>query len=122
MSVTSTTPSTSEPALVASALTGSNASTSGSTVLPAHPIAVHALGDGLFLQTKTAQGIAGVFVGLALFLTCSQVRRIVMILFFDCSSLCILYIKRRKIHTQLTNIIFLNLISHNYIFRRQFYY
>ncbi|XP_026473005.1 transmembrane protein 184B-like [Ctenocephalides felis] len=73
MSVTSTTPSTSEPALVASALTGSNASTSGSTVLPAHPIAVHALGDGLFLQTKTAQGIAGVFVGLALFLTCSQI-------------------------------------------------
>lgn len=32
------------------------------------------VGDGIFLQTKTAQGIAGAFVWVALFLTCQQVR------------------------------------------------
>lgn len=31
------------------------------------------VGDGIFLQTKTAQGIAGVFVWVALFLTCQQI-------------------------------------------------
>lgn len=31
------------------------------------------VGDGIFLQTKTAQGIAGAFVWMALFLTCQQV-------------------------------------------------
>lgn len=31
------------------------------------------VGDGIFLQTKTAQGIAGAFVWVALFLTCQQV-------------------------------------------------
>uniref|UniRef100_A0A1B0EZZ4 Uncharacterized protein n=1 Tax=Phlebotomus papatasi TaxID=29031 RepID=A0A1B0EZZ4_PHLPP len=30
------------------------------------------VGDGIFLQTKTAQGIAGAFVWVALFLTCQQ--------------------------------------------------
>lgn len=34
------------------------------------------VGDGIFLQTKTAQGIAGAFVWVALFLTCQQVCRI----------------------------------------------
>lgn len=32
------------------------------------------VGDGIFLQTKTAQGIAGLCVWFALFLTCQQVR------------------------------------------------
>lgn len=32
------------------------------------------VGDGIFLQTKTAQGIAGAFVWMALFLTCQQVK------------------------------------------------
>lgn len=36
------------------------------------PIISH-VGDGIFLQTKTAQGIAGAFVWVALFLTCQQV-------------------------------------------------
>lgn len=31
------------------------------------------VGDGIFLQTKTAQGLAGAFVWVALFLTCQQV-------------------------------------------------
>lgn len=31
------------------------------------------VGDGIFLQTKTAQGIAGAFVWMALFLTCQQI-------------------------------------------------
>ncbi|XP_055708254.1 transmembrane protein 184B isoform X2 [Phlebotomus papatasi] len=31
------------------------------------------VGDGIFLQTKTAQGIAGAFVWVALFLTCQQI-------------------------------------------------
>lgn len=31
------------------------------------------VGDGIFLQTKTAQGLAGVFVWAALFITCQQV-------------------------------------------------
>lgn len=31
------------------------------------------VGDGIFLQTKTAQGIAGVCVWVALFLSCQQV-------------------------------------------------
>lgn len=32
-------------------------------------------GDPIFLQTKLAQGIAGAFVWVALFLTCQQVRK-----------------------------------------------
>jgi hypothetical protein len=36
------------------------------------PIISH-VGDGIFLQTKTAQGLAGIFVWIALFLTCQQV-------------------------------------------------
>lgn len=32
------------------------------------------VGDGIFLQTKTAQGLAGAFVWIALFLTCQQVK------------------------------------------------
>lgn len=31
------------------------------------------VGDGIFLQTKTAQGFAGACVWIALFLTCQQV-------------------------------------------------
>ena len=38
------------------------------------------VGDGIFLQTKTAQGIAGVFVWVALFITCQQVRYIFLFL------------------------------------------
>lgn len=33
------------------------------------------VGDGIFLQTKTAQVLAGVFVWAALFVTCQQVSR-----------------------------------------------
>lgn len=36
------------------------------------PLISH-VGDGIFLQTKTAQGIAGAFVWMALFITCQQV-------------------------------------------------
>lgn len=32
------------------------------------------VGDGIFLQTKTAQGFAGICVWVALFLTCQQVK------------------------------------------------
>lgn len=32
------------------------------------------VGDGIFLQTKTAQGLAGICVWVALFLTCQQVN------------------------------------------------
>lgn len=32
------------------------------------------VGDGIFLQTKTAQGLAGICVWVALFITCQQVR------------------------------------------------
>lgn len=32
------------------------------------------VGDGIFLQTKTAQVLAGIFVWAALFVTCQQVR------------------------------------------------
>lgn len=35
------------------------------------------VGDGIFLQTKTAQGIAGAFVWVALFLTCQQVSFVI---------------------------------------------
>lgn len=47
-----------------------------------HPTAAAALGidplishvgDGIFLQTKTAQGLAGIFVWIALFITCQQI-------------------------------------------------
>ncbi|XP_013111133.1 transmembrane protein 184B isoform X1 [Stomoxys calcitrans] len=31
------------------------------------------VGDGIFLQTKTAQGLAGIFVWVALFITCQQI-------------------------------------------------
>lgn len=34
------------------------------------------VGDGIFLQTKTAQGLAGICVWVALFLTCQQVNQI----------------------------------------------
>lgn len=37
------------------------------------------VGDGIFLQTKTAQGIAGAFVWVALFLTCQQVGSLVVV-------------------------------------------
>lgn len=36
------------------------------------PLISH-VGDGIFLQTKTAQGLAGVFVWIALFIACQQV-------------------------------------------------
>lgn len=32
------------------------------------------VGDGIFLQTKTAQSLAGICVWVALFITCQQVR------------------------------------------------
>lgn len=38
------------------------------------------VGDGIFLQTKTAQVLAGVFVWAALFVTCQQVSSIAIIL------------------------------------------
>lgn len=37
------------------------------------PLRLHAA-DGIFLQTKTAQGLAGICVWVALFITCQQVR------------------------------------------------
>lgn len=43
----------------------------GGVNLPLGPL--RHVGDGVFLQTKTAQGIAGAFVWMALFLTCQQV-------------------------------------------------
>lgn len=46
--------------------------TTGGVNLPLGPL--RHVGDGIFLQTKTAQGIAGAFVWMALFLTCQQVR------------------------------------------------
>lgn len=39
------------------------------------------VGDGIFLQTKTAQGIAGACVWVALFLTCQQVCTILLLHF-----------------------------------------
>ena len=44
-----------------------------STILQKTEILAH-VGDGIFLQTKTAQGLAGFFVWVALFITCQQVR------------------------------------------------
>lgn len=41
------------------------------------------VGDGIFLQTKTAQGIAGAFVWVALFITCQQVSMIYVFFFFN---------------------------------------
>lgn len=35
------------------------------------------VGDGIFLQTKTAQGLAGICVWVALFLTCQQVSQMI---------------------------------------------
>lgn len=43
------------------------------------------VGDGIFLQTKTAQGIAGAFVWVALFLTCQQVCLFYFIFTFFCT-------------------------------------
>lgn len=37
------------------------------------------VGDGIFLQTKTAQGLAGICVWVALFLTCQQVNQTFLI-------------------------------------------
>ncbi|XP_037935522.1 transmembrane protein 184B isoform X1 [Teleopsis dalmanni] len=39
---------------------------------PIDPLISH-VGDGIFLQTKTAQGLAGIFVWAALFITCQQI-------------------------------------------------
>lgn len=41
------------------------------------------VGDGIFLQTKTAQGIAGAFVWVALFLTCQQVCALLLFIYFS---------------------------------------
>lgn len=43
-----------------------------SAALAIDPLISH-VGDGIFLQTKTAQGLAGIFVWIALFITCQQV-------------------------------------------------
>lgn len=45
------------------------------------PLISH-VGDGIFLQTKTAQGLAGIFVWIALFITCQQVC-FILFLFFN---------------------------------------
>ena len=42
------------------------------------------VGDGIFLQTKTAQGLAGVFVWAALFITCQQVGGLLIFPSFFC--------------------------------------
>lgn len=42
--------------------------------LALNPELLSHVGDGIFLQTKTAQGLAGFFVWVALFITCQQVR------------------------------------------------
>ncbi|XP_058465929.1 transmembrane protein 184B isoform X1 [Malaya genurostris] len=43
-----------------------------SAALATDPLISH-VGDGIFLQTKTAQGLAGIFVWIALFITCQQI-------------------------------------------------
>lgn len=40
------------------------------------------VGDGIFLQTNTAQGLAGICVWVALFLTCQQVNSILQTHFY----------------------------------------
>lgn len=60
-------------------LVASDSATTAAAAAPSTAAATMALdplshvGDGIFLQTKTAQGIAGAFVWVALFLTCQQV-------------------------------------------------
>lgn len=51
-----------------------------STILIGDPLS-H-VGDGIFLQTKTAQGLAGICVWVALFITCQQVNITKMKFFF----------------------------------------
>lgn len=46
--------------------------TDAPAALAIDPLISH-VGDGIFLQTKTAQGLAGIFVWIALFITCQQV-------------------------------------------------
>lgn len=41
------------------------------------------VGDGVFLQTKTAQGLAGIFVWVALFITCQQVFKLNIIFYIQ---------------------------------------
>ncbi|EDS36548.1 conserved hypothetical protein [Culex quinquefasciatus] len=45
--------------------------TDAPAALAIDPLISH-VGDGIFLQTKTAQGLAGIFVWIALFITCQQ--------------------------------------------------
>lgn len=49
------------------------------------------VGDGVFLQTKTAQGLAGVFVWVALFITCQQVNNTSIDLYMNCWIILILF-------------------------------
>lgn len=53
-------------------LQGTNTGPASSLAL--NPELLSHVGDGIFLQTKTAQGLAGFFVWVALFITCQQVR------------------------------------------------
>lgn len=39
------------------------------------PLTLSHVGDGIFLQSKTAQIMAGAFVWMALFITCQQVSQ-----------------------------------------------
>lgn len=38
------------------------------------PLSISHVGDGIFLQSKTAKFLAGAFVWMALFITCQQVK------------------------------------------------
>ncbi|KAJ9594986.1 hypothetical protein L9F63_013708, partial [Diploptera punctata] len=66
--ITATTTSVINSSLTASSEVGST-TTAGPSILPT--ASVHA---PIFLETKAAQGIAGAFVWIALFLTCQQIK------------------------------------------------
>lgn len=75
-SASASTSSEQQPAATTAAATLANiliaAPTTAAATMGLDPLS-H-VGDGIFLQTKTAQGIAGAFVWVALFLACQQVR------------------------------------------------
>lgn len=43
-------------------------------------LSISHVGDGIFLQSKTAKILAGAFVWMALFITCQQVRKTITVL------------------------------------------
>lgn len=53
------------------------------------PLTLSHVGDGIFLQSKTAQVLAGASVWIALFITCQQVKLMHIIFFYFIFSLFI---------------------------------